>query len=157
LNNPFKIKLKGYILSTGAETEEIEYNANSALVLPDLIVYNYNPVLKLGSPQIVNQITNLDGFLIPLSTTTDLSVLPVEVKTAATKADTKWIVSHKPSCVIGDPMAHYISVNLNSNVISFQARLSLNDGLTFNSNMKNYLTSGTLILTFEYESLKANF
>ena len=80
---------------------------------------------------------------------------PRAEQTAAAAANAKWIVSHKPTCVIGDPMAHYITVNLNSNIISFQARISANDGASFNSSLDSYLIGGTLIFTFEYESLKA--
>jgi hypothetical protein len=155
LNGLFKLRLKGYVLSTQAETEECSYDADPSKILDVLNNYDLNPILKLQSPQFVNQITPQDGFLIPISTNTDVNVLPLAVQTAAGAANTKWIVSHKPTCVVGDPLHHYISVNLNSNIISFQARLSVNDGISFNTPINSYLAQGTIILTFEYESLKA--
>jgi hypothetical protein len=155
LNGLFKLRLKGYVLTTQAETEECVYNASPSNILDPLNNYDINPILKLQSPQIVNQITPQDGFLIPVSINSDVNVLPLAVQTAAAAANAKWIVSHKPTCVIGDPMAHYITVNLNSNIISFQARISANDGTSFNSPLDLYLIGGTLIFTFEYESLKA--
>ena len=158
LNGLFKLRLKGYVLSAQAESVERNYPVLPATI-PDIFdpldSYNFNPVLQLRSPQIVNQITETDGFLIPLNTNGVVNVLPVAVDTETVTTNVKWVISHKPMCVIGDPLAHYISVNLNSNIISFQAFVSDDDNPNFNRNITSFLGSGTIILTFEYESLKA--
>jgi hypothetical protein len=126
-------------------------------IFENLDNYQKNPILRLTSPQIVNKITENDGFLIPLNTNPVVNVLPITelpITISSTTTITQFI-SHKPMCVIGDVLAHYISVNLNSNIISFQVGLSDDDGQTFNRPINSYLLNGTIIFTFEYESLKA--
>lgn len=126
-------------------------------IFDNLDNYQKNPILKLTSPQIVNKITENDGFLIPLNTNPVVNVLPWSQLSAtiSTISTVSQFVSHKPMCVIGDVLAHYIPVNLNSNIISFQVSLSDNDGQSFDSPINSYLLNGTIIFTFEYESLKA--
>lgn len=126
-------------------------------IFENLDNYQKNPILNLTSPQIVNKITENNGFLIPLNTNPVVNVLPIgQVATTITSTSTTYqFISHKPMCVIGDVLEHYISVNLNSNIISFQVALSDDDGQNFNRPINSYLVNGTIIFTFEYESLKA--
>lgn len=161
LNGLYKIRLTGIGVCSQIQTETVNHPATIDTGISALDSYSNGHLLSLTSPQMLNQVTEDTGFLVPCLNTNLVNTPEVqEVTDGSGGTGTNTYLTTKNSFLVGDVLNNWVAVNFSSNRIDFQAGLytSTTNQLVSLNSVEGWGTScpdGWILLTFQYESLKA--